>query len=127
MLIFVQCQTTKKNTVQTSIDDLAKELFGEGVRIEHNSDNSVALFTVSQETDLTMPGNALEFGIYDVNNKKLLYREQKYNAKVSWYNDKYIKVKSKPGVKSLDPEVDKKMRGYYINVLTLEKTTEEPN
>lgn len=71
-----------------------------------------------------MPFSALHYGLYDVKTKQLLFSEQKRGGSVEWADANHIMVKSKPEVQSIDPEQNKQMAVYYINVKTLEKAYE---
>lgn len=126
-LLFVQCQSIKQTTDEKSIEQIAQDVFGKNVNIKYNTEKTFAIFVTEKKPDMENPVNALEFGIFNMEKKALVYREQKYNARVGWYNNTHVVVNSRPGVKSLNPEEDKLMREYYINTQTLEKTSEQPN
>jgi hypothetical protein len=117
----------KQSVKEKSIVQIATDLFGRNVNISFNQDKTFACFTVLKKPDMNNPVNALEFGVYSIKEQSLVYREQKYNASVEWFNKTNLVVKSRPGVKSLDTEQDKAMREYYINVNTLEITLKKPN
>ena len=121
VLSLVQCQSTKRVIDLTGVQKEAQEVYGKMVEVSFNNSKSHALWMKKSETDMLNPGNALEFGIYNVEEKKLIYKEEKYNAKVSWLNDTIVMVKSKPGVQSKDMNVNREMALYYINIKNMEK------
>jgi hypothetical protein len=117
----------KQSVNDQSMEQVAIDLFGKNVNVSFNQNKTFACFTLSKKPNMDNPVNALDFGIFNVQKHTLVYREQKYNAHVNWFNNSYVVVKSRPGVKSLDPEQDKAMRVYYINVETLKVTANKPN
>ncbi|WP_430815690.1 hypothetical protein [Carboxylicivirga sp. RSCT41] len=127
LTLVVSCQSVKKTADASAFDKAIAEHFDGKVKKLSNTSGTFIIVTQTNETSMKLPGNALKFGIYDVKKEKLVYIEEKYNAHASWFNEEYILIKSQPGVKSTDPEVDNSMRQYYINAKTLERFTQLPN
>ncbi|MBI9062411.1 MAG: hypothetical protein JEZ14_10525 [Marinilabiliaceae bacterium] len=122
-LLLLHCKSVKKNST-VSVDELIQEHFEGKAQVHYNESKSFALCWSSYKGTLLKPGNSLDYGIIDVSAKKMVYREQKYNATVEWVNDTIVKVKSNPGVRSKDEQINRAMALYYINVRTLEKSTD---
>ncbi len=117
------CQSVKK-TSSASFEETAKERFGQAATIRYNQDGNFALVYANNKQGNKMPFSALHYGLYDVKTKQLLFSEQKRGGSVEWADANHIMVKSKPEVQSIDPEQNKQMAVYYINVKTLEKAYE---
>jgi len=115
-----------KQSGEISFESFIKESFSEQAIIVPNSGGNFALCYTMQKGTLLQPGNQLEYVIVDVSDRKILFREQKFNAAVEWFNADYIKVKSSPEVQSKSEDVNRQMKLYYVNVKTLKKTTDQP-
>lgn len=123
--IFFGCKIIHKNT-GNNLSHLIKENFGESAQVIYNESGTHLLCLKVQVPSPEYPSNQLYFGIIDVAYGKIIYKEQKYNANVSWVDDVTIQVKSRPGVRSTDEQTNLRMALYYINVNTLEKSYEYP-
>lgn len=124
--LLISCKCVKQ-TSAAGFEEAARAYFGESAQIVYNDSRTHALVYTVNKPDMKTPVNALNFGIYDVANKALLYTEQKYSASVEWINDQFVMVKSSPGVQSSDEAVNSRMHLYYIEVNTRKKYTELPN
>ena len=123
----MSCQSLKKSNTNNYLKMAIEGYFDGEVDTVNNTTATFILITQKHKSSMQLPVNALKYGIYDTQKKKMVHIEEKYNAEVSWYNDEYILVKSRPGVKSTNKETDNSMKHYYINVNTLEKLTRIPN
>lgn len=121
----VGCVGIKKSGSH-SIESFVKSNFSEQAFIFLNSNQTYALCYRIQKATAMKPGNSLEYIIVDIRKREIVFREQKYNANVSWVDDVTIQVKSRPGVRSTDEQTNQRMALYYINVNTLEKSYEYP-
>ncbi|MCU4176686.1 hypothetical protein [Carboxylicivirga sp. N1Y90] len=127
LVILVSCQTVKKTTDENKLDEVIKAHFNGDVTTVVNTSETFFIIKQTNKTSEELPVNALNYSIYDVQKGTIVYTERKYNASVKWYNDLYVVIESRPGVKSLDEDIDNAMKHYYINVKTLEKLTQKPN
>ncbi|MCU4157808.1 hypothetical protein J1N10_17665 [Carboxylicivirga sp. A043] len=127
LLLVIGCQTVKKATDISPLDKAIAQHFDANVDTVTNTSGTFILILQTQEPTMQVPVNALKFGIYDIKKEAIVYTEQKYNARASWYNDEYISIKSRPGVKSTDDAINSAMEHCYINVKTLVKLTKLPN
>ena len=120
IVISISCNSVKVSSSQ-SVVELMKQHYGEDVQYQYNTNKTYLLCWKSRTSTFQQPGNGLDFGIIDVRLNKLVYQETKYNATIKWLNDSTVLVSSRPGVHSIDPEVNKAMHSYEINVSTLKK------
>jgi len=127
LVLLTHCQIIKQTTDESKLDKVIEEHFDGNVTLVPNSSETFVIISQTNKPSMQVPVNALKFGVYDVQKETLVYSEQKYNATVVWYNDEYILIKSRPGMKSTDVDTDRAMKQYYINVKTLKKFTHLPN
>lgn len=96
--------------------------FGKGCQVIFNSSKDYAIIISDQKS--AEPIAPMDYAIYNVKTDKIIFEEQKRGGSVEWKNNDYIIVKSKPEVQSIQPEQNKRMSVYYINVKTLETVYE---
>jgi len=110
--------------VQAADDCVKKTIkieFGEQTELNFNSEKTFCLCLLRKYNPSKMLV-AIDFGIYDINACKLIYKDQIRDGEIRWKTDYEILVKKKSEVYSLDPDVQKNNR-YLISVPDLIKTT----
>jgi hypothetical protein len=119
-LVNFSCTSVKQvkgNYESSSI--LATSIFGKGVEVIANSQNTHALCKkVSFETNGAV--QRIEFGVINIQTNKLIYRDEIRDGIIEWSGDTEILINNKAEVYSKDPDDQRKLK-YLLNVLTLEK------
>ncbi|GEM_PF-6415136 len=93
LLFLTACHSNKKVIQDNTLKRIAIENFGNNMEIIYNEARTHALVFSKNEPSARVPANALEFGIYDMDKKRLTYREQKYNATVAWFDDSHLIIR----------------------------------
>ena len=128
-LIVVSCSSkdatnTYNDLKEKSINEILQELAYKnfnGKGYSHFNENGNYVLVASKEQTKNKPNSTLKFFIYDVQAKRIIFKDTIFNGNVFWKNSKTVEVAIYPAIEMKNPS--QYAIGYLFNVETGEKTS----
>lgn len=122
-ILLINC--TSKKEIKSSIDNAEEKKYSTEI-LNHfsvsdsileypNNDKSLTLYLSDYKPDLFSPNNKITFIIFDVSQKKVIYKNSFDNSNIQWYSNKELLLTRHTGINE-NPVTENK-KTYIINVV----------
>ena len=116
IMIYGCCTPSLELSDYKQAESLAKEKYGTGFEIVKNEQGTLILcYKIDKKK--RQPHTSVEYFVYDMNTKEIVFEEKLYDADIKWLDAHNIEIRITPEVISSDDDVTV----FILNVLTKEK------
>ena len=116
IMIYGCCTPSLELSDYKQAESLAKEKYGTDFAIVKNELGTLIL-CYKEDKKKSQPHTSVEYFVYDLNKKEIIFEEKLNDADIKWLDDHSIEIRITPEVISGDDDITV----FILNVLTKEK------
>lgn len=114
------CSGTKTDSQPVSEKEkyrrVAKTKFGDRVEYLFNQSKNFVICFKKEKPTPQIPQNRLSFFVYNLETDEIIFEDTLTDGEVSWKSNTQFRVRTTPGMLTVDPEYNQKLTGYVFDV-----------